>query len=217
MRPALRSAAIAAIATGALVGAAFGAQVWILRTPAHGELLAARVVGMLARYRFLDSTIHLAGEPRRHGECLQGWEVPPGRRGSRGARVLFSDGERLLMSRGRVRRLRPGTLPEPLPPVAEVQLAGCARSLTGQLYAHLVGLRRVEAVPRDFMGHPSLMLHVRTKRDRIDLYVARHTLLPLGLRVETRRAVAWSTVDPVRLTPAREQSFLARFEAPLSR
>jgi hypothetical protein len=213
----LRTAAVAALASGVLGGIAFGAQAWLLRAPAHGELVAAHIDGMLSRYRYLRSTIHVAGEPRRHAECLQGWQVPHGRRGTRGAQVLFSDGEQLLMTHGRVRRLRAGTLPEPLPPVAEVQLAGCARSLTAQVYAHLVGPHRVTAVPRDFMGHAALSLHLRTRRDRIDLFVARRTLLPIGLRVETHRAIAWSTVDPIRLTPPLERSFLRRFDAGLPR
>lgn len=210
----VQSAAIALVVAAAVLGAGYGLQRALLRPPTRGELLAARIDLGLLRYRLVRSTIHVAGEPRRHAECMEGWHRVPGHRAyTRGAMVLFSDGERLAVTRRGITRLTAAPSPGRMPPVAEVQLAGCARALIGHIYAHLLSNRRTHAVPADFMGHPALSLHVRTKRDRFDVFVDPVTLIPLGLRVETAHAVGWSVIDPVRpLTPAVKRDFLRRFD-----
>lgn len=220
VRPRHRTAAavqtgiVALLVAAAVVGAGYGGQRLLLRPPTQGELTAARVAGALLRYRYVRSIIRIAGEPVRRAECLEGWEPKrSGRPGGRGARVLFSDGERLLLGDRRVLRLTPSRRPARMSPIAEVELAGCARSLTNHIYARLVANRRTHAVPADFQGHDALSLHVRTKRDQFDVFVDPHSLAPLGLRVETAHAVGWSVVEPVRpLTPALKQDFLRRFD-----
>lgn len=210
----VHTAVIAALVSAAVVGAGYGLQRALLRAPLDGELVAARVDQALLRYRFVRSTIHVAGERARRAECYEGWYRRPNRRTySRGAQILFSDGERLEVSAVGVKRIAAGATATRMPPFAEVELAGCARALTSRIYARLVGHRRTRAVPADFMGRPALVLHLRLPRDRIDLFVQPRSLVPLGLRVETKHAVGWSVVDPVRpLTGPVKRDFVRRFD-----
>jgi len=208
-----QTVAIALLVTAVVVGAAYGAQRIVLRTPKKGELLAARVEGALLRYRYMTSVVHVAGEPVRRGECLEGWE--PGKHGrpaGRGARVSFSDGERLILGDRRVARIVGADNPTRLPPIAEIQLAGCPRSLTNHVYARLVGQPRTQALQTRFAGHKALVMHVPGRRSTFDLYVDAHTLKPLGLQVKSRGVTGWSVVTPQTLTTALKQDFLERFD-----
>ncbi len=205
---------IAIFVAAVVVGVAYGAQRVVLRSPAHGELLAAKIEGALIRYRYMKSVVHVAGEPARTAECLEGWE--PGRNGrpsGRGARILFSDGERLILGARRVMRIAPGKHPSRLPPTTEVKLAGCARSLTNHIYTRLVTQRKpMQAKPATFAGHPAFALHVKTRRDRFVLYVDAKTLAPRGLSAAARHAAGWSTITTARLTPQIQRDFRARFD-----
>jgi hypothetical protein len=207
-----RIAAISLLVAGAVCASGYGLQRVALRAPTRGELLTARAVGVLLRYRHVVSEIRIAGQPPLRAECLQGWL--PSRKGhpaGRGARVLFSDGESLLLGDRRVLRVARGTRPVHLSPVAAIELAGCPRPLTDRLAARLIDGRRVEAVNATFDGRPALRMHVRTVRTRFDVFVDRKTLEPLGVRVEAKGEVGWSRVHPVPLTPAVKRAFLERF------
>lgn len=209
----VHTAAVAVLVSAVVVAAGYGLQRAVLREAPQGELVAARVDQTLLRYRFVRSTIHVAGRPVRRAECYEGWYRKPNGRSARGARVLFSDGERIEASARGVKRIAAGATEATLPPFAELELAGCARALTARIYARLVGHERTRAVPADFMGRPARKLHVRLPRDRIDLFVHPETLVPLGLRVETKHAVGWSVLEPVRpLTSAVKRDFVRRFD-----
>jgi hypothetical protein len=208
-----QTVAIALLVTAFVVGAAYGAQRAVLRTPKKGELRAARLEGALLRYRYMTSVVHVAGEPVRHAECLEGWEPGAnGRPAGRGARVIFSDGERLILGDRRVARIEGAANPTRLPPIAEVQLAGCPRSLTNHVYGRLVGRPRTQALPTHFAGHEALQMHVPGRRSTFDLYVDAHTLQPLGLQVKSRGVTGWSVVRPQKLTTALKHAFLERFD-----
>lgn len=218
MRASLRrwgtTLAVALCVAAVVVGAGYGLERAVLRTPLRGERVAARIEGILLRYRYVTSEVHVPGVRDVRAECLEGWE--PGTRGrpaGRGARVAFSDGERLIVGDRRIARIRPSRSRTVLPPVAEVELAGCARILTNHIYAHLVGGRRTHAVPTTFRGEPALSLHVRTDRTRFDLLVHPRTYAPLGIRVEANGITAWSALRQIPLTPSLKRAFLARFDA----
>ncbi len=206
--------AVALAVSGFVVGAAYGVQRALLRPPTHGELVAARIEAVLLRYHYVQSTVHVDGEPTRTAECLEGWEPGTnGRPAGRGARVLFSDGERVILGDRRVLTLTYGTGASKLSyqPIALVQLAGCARSLTNRVYGHLVGTHRAHAAPTLFHGRHALYVHIRTSRDIFDLIVDPHTLVPIGMRLGIDGIEAWSIWQPVKITPARKDSFLRRF------
>lgn len=211
---AAQTLAVALGVSALVVGVSYGLQRAVLRPPAHGELVAARIEAILLRYHYVRSTVHVDGEPARTAECLEGWEPGSnGRPAGRGARVLFSDGERVILGDRRVLTLTQGRAHSQLSiqPIAEVQLAGCARSLTNRVYGHLVSSHRAHAAPTLFHGRHALYVHIRTSRDVFDLVVDPHTLVPIGMRLGIDGIEAWSTFEPVRITPARRQSFLRRF------
>lgn len=206
--------AIAILVALAMAGAGYGAQRLLLRTPPHGELVAAHAVGELPRFRYSRAVVTIAGGTTRRAECLEGWEVIPGRKHrvvGRGAEVIFSDGERLRVGAHRVIVVRPGRDRSLLPPVAELELAGCGHVLANYINGRLTGLHRIYAVATTLHGRRAYRLHVRTTRTRFDVYVDRETLRAVGVHLETRYATAWSRVEQVRLTPALKQSFLRRF------
>ena len=154
----------------------------------------------------------MAGEPVRRAECLQGWR--PNRNGhptGRGASVLFSDGERLVFGNSNVVRLKPSSRPIRLPPIAEVELAGCTRPISNRLYAKLIDGTRPRAEATTFEGAAALHMHILTLRTRMDVYVDPNTLRPLGMRVEANGVVGWSRLRAVTLTTAIQQRFLRRF------
>jgi hypothetical protein len=206
--------AIAMLVALAVTGAGYGAQRLLLRTPPHSELVAAHAVGELPRFRYNRAVVTIAGGTTRRAECLEGWEIIPGRRQhvvGRGAEVLFSDGERLRLGAHRVIVVRPGRDRSLLPPVAELELAGCGHVLSNYINAKLTGEHRVYGVATTFAGRSAYRFHLRTLRTRFDVYVDRETLRALAVHLETRYARAWSRVRQVRLTPALKQSFLRRF------
>jgi hypothetical protein len=206
------AALVCLLVAGVVLAAGYGVQRVALRAPTKGEKLAARSVGVLLRYRYVESEFRVAGAPVLKARCLQGWM--PGREGrpaGRGARLALSDGERLLAGDRRVVRIARGRTKTPLRPIAELELAGCPRPLTDHLASRLIGGRRAQAVPATFDGKAALRMHVRTLRSRFDLYVDRHTLLPLGLRVEARGVIGWSRIRPLTLTPAQKRAFLEEF------
>jgi hypothetical protein len=204
--------AVAALVAAAVAGAGYGLQRALLRAPTAGELTAARIEGVLLRYRYFASEIHVEGEPPRRAECLQGWQRGVnGRARGRGARILFSDGERLQLGDRRVVRLSRASHPTHLRPIAEVELAGCTRPITNHLYGRLIGGRRAHAVRTSFLGGPALRLHVRTRRSTFNIYVDPQTLRPIGMRVGSRGVTGWSRVRVVQLTPERKRDFLRRF------
>lgn len=208
-----RTVTIALLVVGVVAAAGYGLQRALLRSPPQGELVAADIEGMLLQHRYITSVVHIPGVPTRRAECLEGWQ--PGRNGrpaGRGARIIFSDGERLILGARHIARITPPSHPTRLRPIVEVQLAGCGRSLTNFIYNRLLGSRRSKAEPGRFRGRPALFIHVRTRRDRFDLYVDPETLSPLGIKVETERLTAWSTLEPVRLTPELKQDFERRFD-----
>lgn len=205
--------AVALAVAAGVAGAGYGLERAVLRPPLHGELVAARIEGILLRYRYVRSEVHVPGVPAVRAECLEGWEPGTDRRpAGRGARVLFADGERLILGDRRIARIAPAQHPSRLPPVAEVELAGCTRALTNHVYGHLVGGRRIHAVPASFLGARVLALHVRTPRSRFTLLVDPRTYVPVGIRVRARRVTSWSALRPVPLTPALKRTFLARFD-----
>jgi hypothetical protein len=208
----VQTLAVAVAVSAVVVGAGWAAQRVILRSPTEAELAAARIEGALLRYRFVRSEIHVDDEPVRRTECLEGWEPRrPGRPAGRGARVAFADGERLIMGDRRIIRVARAAHPTRLPPVAEVQLAGCARALTNHIYSHL-SAQRTPALETAFHGRAALSLRVRTPRTRFTLYVDPATLEPFALRLRSRGIFAWSALRPAKLTPPLKQAFLARFD-----
>jgi hypothetical protein len=205
-------ALVCLLVAAVVLAAGYGVQRVALRAPTAGEKLTARSVGVLLRYRYVESELRVAGQPTLKARCLQGWMYGEnGRPAGRGARLLLSDGERLLSGDRRVVRIYRGRTGALLSPVAELELAGCPRPLSDHLSARLIGGRRAQAVPATFQGKPALRMHVRTTRTRFDLYVDRHTLLPLGLRVSADGVVGVSHVRPLPLTPAEKREFLENF------
>src|SRR5437868_4817623 len=145
--------AVAFAVAAVVVGAGYGLERGVLRSPPDGELIAADIQGNVAQFRYVTSEVHVSGAPTVRGECLEGWEPgTKGRPAGRGARVAFSDGERLIVGDRRIARIQPSRRPSGLAPVVEIQLAGCGRLLTNHISAHLVGGRRVHAVPSTFRG-----------------------------------------------------------------
>lgn len=219
-RPVVRvveAVTIALAIAGVAVGAGYGLQRAALREPPRGERLAARIEGRLLQYRYVRSTIHIPGEPARRAECLEGW-LPrkDGRPAGRGAEILFADGEKLLLGDRKAVRVGAAPKPVPIPPIAEVQLAGCGRAITNHIYGRLVGVRRISARATTFLGQQARSLGVRTRRTRFWLYVDRRTLFPIGLRVEAKRKggwsqTAWSRVRQVKLTPELRRNFNRKF------
>lgn len=208
----VQTVAVAILVAGTVVGVAYGAQRLVLRSPAQGEKLAARVEGALLRYRYVKTVVHIDGEPARTAECMEGWEPgTKGRPSGRGARVLFSDGERLILGARRVMRITPGDLPSRLPPTTEVKLAGCTRALTNHIYARLISPHRMQAKQTILFGRPAYVLSAKTKRDRFTLYVDAETLGPRAMRVEARHATGYSEIYPMRLTPKLQRDFRERF------
>jgi hypothetical protein len=208
----LPTIAIALLVAAAVCGAGFGLQRLVLVQPSRAELLAANSVGVLIGYRYITSEIHVAGEPVRRAACLQGWvQSRKGRPAGRGARISFSDGERLILGDRMLIRLHPAARPTRLPLIAEVDLAGCTRLITDRLYAGLVGGREPRAQAATFDGAPALRMHDRTLSIRLDLYVHRDTFKPLGIRVDAGGAVGWSRLRAVPLTLAIKQRFEERF------
>lgn len=206
--------AIALLVALCVTAAGYGAQRLLLRTPPHGELVAAHAVGELPRFRYTHSVIEITGARPRRAECLEGWEVIPGRRRrvvGRGAEVLFSDGERLRVGAHRVIVVRRGRDRSLLPPVAELELAGCGRVLANYVYGKLSGQHRTYAVETTLDGSPVYRIHIRTKRTRFDVFLDRHTLRAVAVHLETRYTTAGSTIRQVRLTPELKRSFLRRF------
>jgi hypothetical protein len=215
-RPVARAAEAVVIAlaiAGTAVGAGYGLQRAALREPPRSERLAARIEGRLLQFRYVRSTIHIPGEPPRRAECLEGW-LPrkDGRPAGRGAKILFADGEKLLLGDRKAVRLAPAPRPVLIPPIAEVQLAGCGRALTNHIYGRLVGIRRIAARKATFLGKPARSLGVHTRRTRFWLYADLKTLFPVGLRVEARGTTAWSRVRQVKLTPELRQDFNRKFD-----
>jgi hypothetical protein len=210
---AARTALIALVFAGAVCGAGYGVERVGLRAPTDGERVTAKAVGVMIRYRYVQSEIRVAGRAPMTAECLQGW-MPrrPGRPAGRGARVILSDGTRLLAGDRQIIRLHPGTSRPPLAPVVAVELAGCPRPLTDHVAKRLIGGTRARAVPVAFDGRHAYRVHVRTLRSRFDVYVDRHTLAPLGVRVEARGLVGWSSLRTKPLTPALKREFLERFD-----
>ena len=206
--------AVALAVSAVVVGASYGVQRGLLRTPSRGELVAARIEAVLLRYHYVRSTVHVDGEPTRTAECLEGWEPGSnGRPAGRGARVLFSDGERVILGDRRVLTLTYGSGASKLSdqPIALVQLAGCARSLTNRVYGHLVSAHRARAAKTLFRGRPALYVHIRTSRDVFDVLVDPKTLVPIGMRLGIDGIEAWSTWQPTPITTALKASFLRRF------
>lgn len=202
-----------AVALG-VAAAGYGAQRLLLRTPPRAELVAAHAVAELPRFRYSRSVVHIAGARPRRAECLEGWETI--RHNGRqlighGAQVLFSDGERLRVGLHRIVVVTPGRDRSLLPPIAELELAGCGRILANHVYANLVGGRRTYAV-RELLGRRDVYrIHVRTRRMHVDMFVDAKTLRVVAIHLETRYATAFSHVRQVRLTPALKQSFARRF------
>jgi hypothetical protein len=209
---AARTALIAVVVAGVVCGAGYGVERVGLRAPTQGERVTAKAVGVMLRYRYVTSEIRVAGRAPIQAECVQGW-MPrrPGRPAGRGARIVLSDGTRLLAGDRQIKRLQAGTSKPPLAPVVAVELAGCPRPLMDHVAKHLIGGTRAEAVPVTFAGRPSYRVHVRTPRTRLDVFVDRRTLVPLGVRVEARGVVGWSDLRTKQLTPARKRAFLERF------
>jgi hypothetical protein len=206
--------AIATLVALAVAGAGYGAQRLLLRTPPQSELVAARAVAELPRFRYNRAVVTIAGGTTRRAECLEGWEVIPGRKHQvvgRGAEVIFSDGERLRVGAHRVVVVRPGNDRSLLPPVAELELAGCGHVLANYINAKLTGEHRVYAVATTWNGQRVYRFHLRTKRTHFDVYVSREKLRALAVHLETRYTTAHSRIEQVRLTPALKQSFLRRF------
>ncbi|SRR6266516_469342 len=209
---AAQTVAVAILVAAAVTGAGYGLERVLLRAPTHGELVAARIEGVLLRYRYLTSEIHVHGEPARRAVCLQGWQPGLNRRpAGRGARILFSDGERLVLGDRRVVRITRAKHPTHLGPIAEVELAGCTRPVTNHLYGRLIDGRRAHAVHTTFRGRPALRLHVRTRRSTFNVYVDPRTLRPIGMRVGSHHVEGWSRIRIVQLTPERKRTFLRRF------
>jgi hypothetical protein len=207
--------AVAFAVAAVVVGAGYGLQRSVLRAPGPGEIAAAEIDGWIAQYHFVRSEIHVPGRPVVRGECLEGWQpAVNGRPAGRGARVLLSNGERLVLGDRRIARIRAARVPLGLLPVAELELAGCGRALTNHIYGRLVGVHRARAVPDTFRGAHVLRVHVRTHRSRFDLLVTRRDrrYVPVGIRVSTRTGSGWSALRPVLLTPERKRAFLARFD-----
>ena len=206
--------AIAILVALAVTGAGYGAQRLLLRTPPQSELVAARAVAELPRFRYNRSVVTIAGGTTRTAECLEGWEILPGRKHpvvGRGAEVIFSDGERLRVGAHRVILVHPGRDRSLLPPVAELELAGCGHVLANYINAKLTGEHRIYATATSFDGQRAYKFHLRTTRTRFDVYVNRETLRAVAVELETRYTTARSRVQQIRLTPALKQSFLRRF------
>jgi hypothetical protein len=209
---ALGSLAVALVVAAAVAGAGWGIQRVGLRTPPRGELIAAKAVGVLLHYRYVESDVRVVGGNARHAACLQGWQPRgKGRPGGRGARVLYDDGETLLLGDRRVRRLTRGADPAQLRPLLEVELAGCSRPLSDRLSQKLVDGTRPSAVKSSWRGRRAYQVHVRFGPSRFDLYVDRQTLRPLGVRVEEKGVVGWSALRQIVLTTEKQTEFLERF------
>src|SRR5436190_24275936 len=91
------SVAVALVVAAVVAGAGWGIQRAGLRTPPKGELIAAKAVGVLLRYRYLESDVQVDGRKTRRAACLQGWQPRgKGRPGGPGARLVYHDRETLL-------------------------------------------------------------------------------------------------------------------------
>jgi hypothetical protein len=209
----LGSVAVALLVAAVVAAGGWGVQRVGLRTPPRGELIAAKAVGVLLRYRYVESDVQIVGRKTRRAACLQGWQPRgKGRPGGRGARVVYDDGETLLLGDRQVRRITPGSEPSQIRPLLEVELAGCSRPLSDRLSQKLVNGTRPAAKRSSWRGRRAYQVHVRFGPSRFDLYVDRTTFVPLGVRVEEKGVVGWSALHPVVLTKARQHDFMERFD-----
>jgi hypothetical protein len=206
-----KTVALALAVCVAVVGICLGLQRAVLAEPAAAELQAARVEGAMILYRYVTATIHLPGRRVLASECLEGW-LPrvDGHAASRGAEVIFSDGERLREARGAA-STRFALLGGPqgrVPFTTQVVLAGCSRTVADRLSLALIGDTPTSAVPALFRGRRVLELHVQTRYSDFRLFADPTTKLPVAVEA----GGGWSSIRSVRLTPALLSDFRRRFD-----
>lgn len=177
----------------ATLAAGFTIQRVALSEPSTATFDALRTATWLSRYRLTASTFSVNGGPTVHGECLQDWFAPDGRR-RRGAVLRLDDGLVLLDVPPHTLSVTGGTAAErAVDPLVLVELGGCTRVLQ----------RRVETLAQQRRGltMSGNRLGFALKGTRISMTLDAQKE-PVAIAVESRKARGSSSIQFRRVTPA---------------
>ena len=191
MLPALGLPACAAVVGVAVQAAAFG------RAP-KDSLVVAQALRELSRYHVMNATETVAGRPLR-SSCVQGWfKFGSRRRLTRGAIVLFSNGERLYDLGHGVRRLprRRPSRPADLEDRVRFVLAACPLYLTDRLATDLVRGTTIELSDRRTDDTEAAAIIVGAHRTRLTLDVTPLAYKPVAMSFTSRRFSGSSDLVP---------------------
>jgi hypothetical protein len=204
----LSAAAVATILAAAAGAAAFGIQSAVLQRPTHADLVTARALRWLVRYRLVTGVGSINGRHHVRSACVVGWFRSPEQAVThRGAVLVRSDGLRAVALVGRIYTLSRagGTRPS----LTDFEAAGCARVLAYHLGLLLARRREIAIATVRADGRPAYRLTFRVRDGDVALLVDRRTAIPLAIRIVRDSAVRASTdFELTRLTPAEEGALL---------
>jgi hypothetical protein len=186
--------AIGLAVAAAVAGAAFAVQALALRRATPGDVVAARAVGHMTRWRVTTAVEHVPGQAPLRTICAHARYRFPGLPGRRWTALVLGGGFRLAEVRGHVRSLAP------LEP-AQADEAGTIYALAG--CPHFFARRLVQAFARNhrfvlreatFLGRAAYALPFRVGDGTVELYVTRDGAEPFGARLRSPSATGWSTL-----------------------
>jgi hypothetical protein len=159
------------------------AQAAAFGRPPKDSLVVTQALRELVRYRVMRGTETVAGRSLG-SSCIQGWfKLGSDRRLTRGAIVLFSNGERLYDMGHGVRRLpRIGrSRPADLKDRVRFVLAACPRYLTDRLATDLVRGKTIDLSDRRTDGTQAAAIIGGAHRTRLTLDVTPLTYKPVAM------------------------------------
>jgi hypothetical protein len=208
--PAILCTALVATALAAAAGsAAFGIQTVVLQRPTQADLMTARALRWLVRYRLVTGVGSLDGRRGVRSACLVGWfRLPRQTTTQRGAVLVRSDGLRAVALLGRIYTFSPAGVARPAS-LSDFEAAGCARVLAYHLGLLLARRREIAIAPVHADGEAAYRLTFRVKDRGVALLVERRTAIPLAIRILRGSSVRASTdFELTRLTSAEEVTLL---------
>jgi hypothetical protein len=163
-----------------------------LSEPSSTTFDALRTATWMSRYRLVTSTFSVNGGPTVHGECLQDWFAPGGRR-RRGAVLRLDDGLVVFAVPPHTLVVTGGTAAEhAIQPLVLLELGGCTRVLQRRIDT-LVQQRRGITVSR---GRLAFVL--KGTRVTLSLDAAK---IPVGIAVVSPHARGSSRIRFERVSP----------------
>jgi hypothetical protein len=208
--PAILSAAAVATALTAVAGsAAFGIQSAVLHRPTQADLVTARALRWLVRYRLVTGVGSIDGRQGVRSACVVGWFRRPRQAATRrGAVLVRSDGLRAVALLGRIYTLAPASAERPAS-LTDFEAAGCARVLAYHLGLLLARRRVIRLAPAHVDGVAAYRLTFSVRDGRLALLVDRNKAIPLAIRITHDSAALASTdVELTRLTPTEDNRLL---------